>query len=336
MEWWQDLTLIWTGIVAFAIIMYVLMDGFDLGLGILFPFAGKDSDRDIMMNTVAPVWDFNETWLILGGAGLFAAFPLAYAVILPALYLPLLVMLIALIFRGVAFEFRFKANASRFLWDRSFHFGSLLATMVQGMALGAFIQGFNVENRAYVGGMFDWFSIFSVVTGLALVAGYALLGCTWLIWRTEGSLQEWAYNLSKPLFLAVVGFVGVVSIWTPLLNDTIAQRWFSWPNILYLSPVPILTAALALMFWRAINNRREVQPFALTMGLFLLSFLGLAVSLWPNVIPPDISIWDAASPPETQEFLLVGMVFLIPTILFYTVYSYYVFRGKVSEDAGYH
>jgi cytochrome d ubiquinol oxidase subunit II len=330
MEWWQDLTLIWTGIVAFAIIMYVLMDGFDLGLGILFPFAGKDSDRDVMMNTVAPVWDFNETWLILGGAGLFAAFPLAYAVILPALYLPLLVMLIALIFRGVAFEFRFKANASRFLWDRSFHFGSLLATMVQGMALGAFIQGFHVEDRAYVGGMFDWFSIFSVVTGLALVSGYALLGCTWLIWRTEGSLQEWAYNLSKPLFLVVVGFVALVSIWTPLLNDTIAQRWFSWPNILYLSPVPILTAGLALLFWRAINNRREVQPFAITMGLFLLSFLGLAVSLWPNVIPPDISIWDAASPPETQEFLLVGMVFLIPTILFYTVYSYYVFRGKVT------
>jgi cytochrome bd ubiquinol oxidase subunit II len=174
------------------------------------------------------------------------------------------------------------------------------------------------------------------VTGLALVAGYALLGCTWLIWRTEGSLQEWAFNLSKPLFLVVVGFVGVVSIWTPLLNDTIAQRWFSWPNILYLSPVPILTAGLALMFWRAINNRREVQPFALTMGLFLLSFLGLAVSLWPNVIPPNISIWDAASPPETQEFLLVGMSFLIPTILFYTVYSYYVFRGKVREDAGYH
>ncbi|WP_158044113.1 cytochrome d ubiquinol oxidase subunit II [Skermanella pratensis] len=336
MEWWQDLTLIWTGIVAFAIIMYVLMDGFDLGLGILFPFAGRDVDRDVMMNTVAPVWDFNETWLILGGAGLFAAFPLAYAVILPALYLPLTLMLIALIFRGVAFEFRFKAKSSRYVWDRSFHLGSLVATVVQGMALGAFIQGFTVENRAYAGGNFDWFSVFSLLTGAALVAGYALLGCTWLIWRTEGSLQEWAYKLSKPLFLAVIGFIALVSIWTPLANQTIADRWFSWPNILYLSPVPILTAALALLYWRAINKRYEVQPFALSMGLFILSFAGLAVSLWPNVIPPNISIWDAASPPETQEFLLVGMAFLIPTIVVYTIYSYYVFRGKIGEDVGYH
>jgi cytochrome d ubiquinol oxidase subunit II len=336
MEWWQDLTLIWTGIVAFAIVMYVLMDGFDLGLGILFPFAGRHEDRDVMMNSVAPVWDFNETWLILGGAGLFAAFPLAYAVILPALYLPLLAMLIALIFRGVAFEFRFKAKSSRYLWDASFHFGSLVATFAQGMALGAFIQGFTVENRSYVGGMFDWFSLFSLFTGVALVLGYALLGCGWLIWRTEGTLQAWAYKLSKPLFLGVIGFISLVSVWTPLANETIAARWFTWPNILYLSPVPILTAGLALLFWRAINNRSEVQPFLLSMGLFLLSFAGLAVSLWPNVIPPDISIWDAASPPETQEFLLVGMAFLIPTIVIYTIYSYYVFRGKITEDVGYH
>lgn len=330
------LTIIWTGIIAFGVFMYVLMDGFDLGIGILFPFAADEDSRDVMMNTVAPVWDFNETWLILGGAGLFAAFPLAYAVILPALYLPILAMLIALIFRGVAFEFRFKARTSRYLWNWSFFGGSLLATFSQGVILGAFIEGIRVEGRDFVGGPLDWLSPFSLTTGAALCVGYALLGSTWLLWRTSGDIQDWAFRLARPLMLGLVGFIVVISIWTPLQHDAIAQRWFSMPNILILSPVPVLTAALAFGLWRAVLSRNEVQPFLMSMGLFLLSYLGLAISLWPLLIPPNITIWQAASPPETQIFLLVGMAFLIPTILIYTVYSYWVFRGKVEKGGGYH
>jgi cytochrome bd ubiquinol oxidase subunit II len=333
---WSALTLTWAGIVGFAVFMYVLMDGFDLGLGILFPHAPTDRDRDVMMNSVAPIWDFNETWLVLGAAGLFAAFPIAYAVLLPALYLPSLLMLIALIFRGVAFEFRFKARASRHWWDKSFHYGSLFATFAQGIVLGTFVQGVEVEGRNFAGGMLDWLTPFSLLCGVALVAGYALLGATWMIWRSTGPLQGWCRRVSRRLLLAVIVFVGIVSLWTPLLNDAIAQRWFSWPNLLYLSPVPLVTASLAFWLWRA-SETREALPFALAMGLFLLSYLGLAVSLWPNLIPPDISIWQAASPPETQVFLLVGMSFLIPTLLFYTAYSYWVFRGKVThESIGYH
>jgi cytochrome d ubiquinol oxidase subunit II len=330
-----DLTLIWAGIIAFAVFMYVLMDGFDLGVGILFPFAPREADRDTMMNSVAPFWDGNETWLVLGGGGLLAAFPLAYAIILPALYLPLLIMLIALIFRGVAFEFRFKANTSKHLWDKSFHYGSLTATFTQGVALGAFIQGFEVQGRDYVGGPFAWASWFSLITGLGLIAGYALLAAGWLILKTDGALQAWAYKLAKPLLLAVLGFIAVVSIATPLAKPDIAARWFSWPNIALLSPVPLITLALAIGIWRALEARREKRPFVFTMGLFALSYLGLAISLWPKVVPPDITIWQAAAARESQIFMLVGASVLIPIMLAYIAYNYWVFRGKVRGE-GYH
>ncbi|HYD69075.1 cytochrome d ubiquinol oxidase subunit II [Azospirillum sp.] len=330
------LTLAWVGIVGFAVFMYVLMDGFDLGIGILYPFAPSEEDRDVMMNSVAPVWDFNETWLVLGGAGLFAAFPIAYAVVLPAMYLPLLLMLIALVFRGVAFEFRFKANKSRHWWNKAFFLGSLLATFAQGVVLGAFIQGIRVEGRDFAGGMLDWLTPFSVFCGLALIGGYALLGSTWLIWRTIGRLQGWCFRVARRLMVAVMVMVGIVSLWTPFLEPAIAERWFSMPNILFLSPVPLVTAALAFGLWRALDDGREVQPFVLSMALFALSYLGLAISLWPNLIPPSITVWQAAAPPETQVFLLVGMAFLIPTILVYTAYSYWVFRGKVTGAFGYH
>ena len=330
-----DLPLIWALLIAFAVLMYVLMDGFDLGIGILFPFVRGERQRDDMMNSVAPVWDGNETWLVLGGGGLFAVFPLAYSVIMTALYAPLIAMLLALIFRGVAFEFRFKDPAHKPIWDVAFAGGSIVATFCQGIVLGAFIQGIAVADRSYAGGWFDWLTPFSLFTGLALVLGYAFLGAGWLIMKTEDELQARCYHLMSRLGLAIVAAVAVVSLWTPLLNPDIAARWFSWPNIAVLSPVPLLVAAAALALYRSLRRRYEVQPFLLAMALFLLSYLGLGISLFPAIIPPDVTIWQAAAPPESLGFMLVGALVLLPIILGYTGYAYWVFRGKVRGD-GYH
>ena len=331
-----DLPLIWGLLIGFAVLMYVVMDGFDLGVGILFPVIGNERHRDTMMNSVAPVWDGNETWLVLGGGGLFAVFPLAYSVLLTAFYAPLTVMLLALIFRGVAFEFRFKDPRHKRAWAVSFAAGSTLATFCQGIVLGAFIQGVAVEGRGYAGGWFDWLTPFSVFTGAALVAGYALLGATWLVMKTGGDLQERAYGLVLPLTTAVVAAIAFVSVWTPLLHEDIAARWFSWPNLLYLSPVPLAVAGVVFLLARAVANRHEVQPFLLALALFLLSYFGLGISLFPNIIPPAVSIWDAAAPDASLLFLLVGALVLLPVILGYTGYAYWVFRGKVGTDDGYH
>jgi cytochrome d ubiquinol oxidase subunit II len=330
-----DLPLIWAGIIGFGVVMYVVLDGFDLGLGILFPFAPSDAARGTMMNTVAPVWDGNETWLVLGGAALFGAFPLAYAVLLPAFYMPLIIMLLALIFRGVAFEFRWKSRSNRHWWDRAFAGGSIVATFAQGLVLGAFIQGVTVADRAYAGGMLDWLTPFSLMSGVALVAGYAFLAAGWLIMRCEGEVQDWAYRVMRPLLLAVLVAIGLVSLWTPLINADIAARWFTFPNIVWLSPVPLLVGGAALLLWRALAARAETLPFLLALALFLLAYGGLAISLFPYVIPPEITIWEAAAPDTSLIFMLVGTVILLPVILGYTAYTYWVFRGKVG-DAGYH
>ncbi len=332
-----DLPLIWAIIIIFGVMMYVIMDGFDLGIGILFPFLKGESDRDVMMNTVAPVWDGNETWLVLGGAALFGAFPLAYSVVLEALYLPLIFMLIGLIFRGVAFEFRFKARDNkRHIWDKAFIGGSLVATFFQGVALGAFIDGIPVVNRAYAGGGLDWLTPFSVFCGLALIVAYALLGCTWLIMKTEGSLQEAMHKLAKPLTLVLLVVTGIVSIWTPLTHADIASRWFSMPNLLWFMPVPLLVLLSVYALLKSVSQRAHYMPFIMTLILIFLGYSGLGISLWPNIIPPSISIWDAASPPQSQGFILVGTLFIIPFILVYTFWSYYVFRGKVKPEDGYH
>jgi len=332
----MDLPLLWAAIIAFAVFMYVLLDGFDLGVGILFPTARGDTERDIMMNSVAPIWDGNETWLVLGGGGLFAAFPVAYAIIMPALYFPLLIMLIALIFRGVAFEFRFKAKASRYLWDRAFIFGSVAATFSQGLVLGGFLQGFHVRGGRFAGGMFDWFSLFGVFVGVALVCGYALLGATWLIIKTEGELQRRMYGLARRLLWGVAGFIVVVSLWTPWYYPAVADRWFGWPEGLYVAWVPVTTALVVFGAYRALLRRREVLPFVLSLGLFLLGYLGLAYSLFPYVAPPSVTLWQAASTANALMFLLVGALIMMPIILFYSGYSYFVFRGKVRSDVGYH
>ncbi|PWC41161.1 cytochrome d ubiquinol oxidase subunit II [Azospirillum sp. TSO22-1] len=335
----MDLPLIWSAIIALGVFMYVLLDGFDLGVGILFPFVREKRDRDAMMNSVAPIWDGNETWLILGGASLLGAFPLAYATLLPAFYIPIMVMLFGLIFRGVAFEFRFKSTLRWPWWDASFFLGSLVATVMQGILLGAFITGVPVEaieagNWRYTGGALDWLTPFNLMCGAGLVCGYALLGATWLVLKTEGHLQRFSYRAAWWLAALVAAFLVVVSLWTPFAHPAIRERWFSWPNLLYLSPVPLVTGAVVLALFAALQRRRELAPFVLTMALFALSFLGLAISLWPYVVPRALTIWDAASPRDSQIFLLVGVAFLLPVILGYTVYSYRVFRGKVEE--GYH
>jgi len=291
----------------------------------------------VMMNTVAPVWDGNETWLVLGGAGLLAAFPLAYAVVLSAFYLPLIFMLVGLVFRGVAFEFRFKASDNeRHFWDKAFIGGSLLATFFQGVTLGAYIQGMPVANRAYAGGPLDWFSAFSLFAGLGLVVAYALLGSTWLIMKTEGSLQQRAYHITRRLVWALLAVIAVISIWTPLSDAHIAQRWFSISNLFWFAPVPLLVTASAILLFRSVNKKHHTMPFLLTLALIFLGYSGLGISLWPNIIPPSISIWAASSPPQSQGFTLVGALFIIPVILMYTVWAYYVFRGKVKQGEGYH
>ncbi|BCJ05108.1 MULTISPECIES: cytochrome d ubiquinol oxidase subunit II [Pseudomonas] len=332
-----DLPLIWAVIIIFGVMMYVVMDGFDLGIGMLFPFVKDERDRDVMMNTVAPVWDGNETWLVLGGAALFGAFPLAYSVVLEALYLPLILMLVGLIFRGVAFEFRFKARANkRHIWDKAFIWGSLVATFFQGVALGAFIEGFKVVDRKFVGGTLDWLTPFTLFSGLGLIVAYTLLGCTWLIMKTEGPLQKQMHDIARPLALVLLAVIGVVSLWTPIAYPQIAERWFSMPNLVWFMPVPILVLVTFYGLLRAVARNAHYTPFLLTLVLIFLGYSGLGISLWPNIIPPSISIWDAAAPPQSQGFMLVGTLFILPFILGYTYWSYYVFRGKVTHEDGYH
>ena len=331
-----DLTILWAFIIAFAVFVYVVMDGFDLGLGILFPLFPERSDRDVIMNSVAPVWDGNETWLVLGGGGLMAAFPLAYAILMPALYTPIIAMLLGLVFRGVAFEFRWHSQRERNRWDLAFTGGSLVAALAQGIALGAILQGVHVEGRQYAGGWWDWLTPFSILTGAALVVGYALLGATWLVMKTEGNLRDRAYHLSWVLLIAMLGAIGAVSIATPFLSVQYTHRWFAWPNILLTAPVPIAVAGVTLLLLRSLANKYDYQPFFLVLALFALSYAGLGISMYPYIVPQSITIWEAAAPENSLIFMLVGVAVLIPLILGYTAWAYWVFRGKVRPESGYH
>jgi cytochrome d ubiquinol oxidase subunit II len=332
-----DLPLLWAIIIGAGLMMYVVMDGFDLGIGILFPFVPGREERDAMVNSVAPVWDGNETWLVLGGASMLTAFPVAYSVILSALYLPLILMLVGLIWRGVAFEFRFKADdGHKAFWDKAFAWGSFTATICQGMALGAFIDGFRTHNGVYVGGLFDWLTPFSVFTGVGLLVAYALLGATWLVMKTEGKLQSDMRRVGKSITILLFAAIVITSLWTPLSHRAVAERWFSLPNILLFAPVPILVVISTVALSKALASTSQSLPFVLTLILLFLGYSGLAISMWPNIVPPYISIWDAASPPQSLGFALVGALFIIPFILAYTTWSYYVFRGKVKAGEGYH
>jgi cytochrome d ubiquinol oxidase subunit II len=331
-----DLPFIWAGLIAFAVLAYVVLDGFDLGIGILFPLAKDKHDRDVMMNSVAPVWDGNETWLVLGGGGLMAVFPLAYATVLPALYAPLIAMLLGLVLRGVAFEFRWRTKRGQFLWDWAFSGGSLIATFAQGMALGALVQGIPVVNRAYAGGWWDWVSPFTVLTGVALVMGYALLGATWLVMKTEGELQEKSRRQAWFTAAGTIVLIGAVSLWTPFLEPLYFARWFAWPAMLFSAIVPLLVLVCIYGLYTGLRDMSDYRPFLSSLGLFILCFVGLGISFYPYIVPPSLSIWDAAAPDKSLGFLLVGALILMPLILAYTAYSYWVFRGKVDPHEGYH
>jgi cytochrome d ubiquinol oxidase subunit II len=334
MEWY--LPVIWAALIGAAVAFYVILDGFDLGTGILFPFARTERERDQMMNSVAPFWDGNETWLVLGGGGLWVAFPQAYAVIMPALYLPVIVMLLALVFRGVAFEFRWVAVTSKSYWNFAFAAGSTVAAFCQGLILGGLIHGIKVENGVFAGGPLDWATPFALICGLGVVVGYALLGATWLVLKTDGTVAERARGQAKGLLIAVLAFMAVVSIWTPVAFEPIARRWFSTPNIYFLWPVPLLTALTALMAWRWLEEGREALPFLASIVLFLLGYLGLVISSFPYLVPPSLTIWQTAAAPSSQAFMMAGTVVLLPLILSYTIWSYWVFRGKVREGESYH
>ena len=331
-----DLAFIWAALIAFAVLAYVLFDGFDLGIGMLFAASSDKAERDTMMNSVAPVWDGNETWLVLGGGGLFAVFPLAYAIVMPALYAPIMAMLLGLVFRGVAFEFRWRDPGHERLWDWAFVIGSGIAAFAQGVALGALVQGIPVSNRAYAGGWWDWLTPFSILTGVALMVGYLLLGATWLVLKTSGELQARAYAWARVAAAALLVLIGIVSLWTPFLSEVYRARWFAWPQVLYTAPVPLMVLGCALVLFRGIGRRRELSPFLAAIGLFVLCYIGLGISFYPYIVPPTLSIWQAAAPHESLSFLLVGAAVLLPLILLYTGYSYWVFRGKVGAAGGYH
>ncbi|WMY10500.1 cytochrome d ubiquinol oxidase subunit II [Paraburkholderia phenoliruptrix] len=332
-----DLPLVWAAILAFAVLAYVLLDGFDLGVGILFAVERNRDDRDLMVNSIAPVWDGNETWLVLGGGGLFAVFPLAYSIILPALYPPIIAMLLALVFRGVAFEFRFRATGSgRAWWDVAFFSGSAMAALCQGLVLGGLLQGIHVVGVSYSGGWWDWLTGFTVLCGLAVVVGYTLLGACWLIWRTEGALHERCRRHARTTAVAVLALIVVVTLWTPMLQGALAERWFRWPAVAFTAPVPVLLVLLAVGFWRSLSSRRHGLPLLFAYGIFILCYAGILISLYPNLVPPGISFRDAAAPHASLLFLLVGAAITVPMILGYTIYAYSVFKGKMRPGEGYH
>jgi len=332
-----DLSLIWLVIIAVGVFIYVVLDGFDLGIGLLFPLFPDKQDRDVMMNTVAPVWDGNETWLVLGGACLLAAFPVVYSAVLSALYLPLVLMLVGLIFRGVAFEIRAKANRTQPLWDLAFMGGSALATFCQGVALGAYIQGIRVEHHEFAGGGMDWLSPFSLFTGVGVLVTYAMLGAGWLLIKTDGRLQARLYQLMRPLTLVFLFVMALVSLFTPMVDPAIATRWFTAPNVYYLLPLPVTACLCGIGIWWALSRKQEYRPYWLTLLMVALGYAGFLISIWPHLIPPSVTLWEAAAPASSQRFALYGAVIILPVILTYTALGYWVFRGKVrASDEGYH
>ena len=337
-----DLPLIWAGLLAVAVLLYVLLDGFDLGVGIPFPFARSPKDRDVMMDSIAPVWDGNETWLVLGGGGLFAAFPLAYSILAPALYLPLILMLLALILRGVAFEFRLHGRKrGKAFWTAAFAGGSLMATLAQGLVLGGFIQGVTVKDGQFAGQPFDWLTPYSLLVALGLVAGYALLGAGWLIWKTKDDLHGDARRWAAIAGGATAVLLAAVSLATLIVHPRIAARWgfedghFTIGMLPFL-PIPILGAAGLLIVAEGLRRKEHGMPYAGAALVFLSGYLGLAVGFFPAIVPYDIDFRQAANADNALALMLVGVGIMLPLILGYTAWVYWLFRGKVGDGEGYH
>ncbi|WP_341663953.1 cytochrome d ubiquinol oxidase subunit II [Vibrio sp.] len=332
----MDYALVWYALIGLAVLIYVILDGFDLGIGILFPSAHSEIERDMMMNSIAPVWDGNETWLVLGGGGLFAVFPLAYSVVMPALYAPLILMLLGLILRGVSFEYRFKTKKGKFLWDTAFFVGSLTATLMQGIMLGALLQGIEMEGRAYSGDWFDWLSPFSLFCSLALVFAYVLLGSCWLMMKLPNDLTERYEMIAKRAGVGMVACIAIVSIWLPLQNGLIFDRWFSFPNTLVLLCIPALSAWFIKQLYVSLQNHKALKAYLCGIALFVLAATGFGVSTFPYLIPFSLTYSQAAAPDESLKFLLAGTVFLLPLIMAYSAYTYWVFRGKMKHGEHYH
>ncbi|WP_226579047.1 cytochrome d ubiquinol oxidase subunit II [Acuticoccus sediminis] len=329
-----DLPALFAALVAFCVVVYVLADGFDLGVGILFLLAPRDADRDLMMASIEPVWDGNETWLVMGGTLLLATFPAGYYVLLPAFYLPVMTMLFALIFRGVAFGFRLQTRRLRWVWDLAFAAGSVVATLCQGFILGGLVGGVTVRDGMFAGGPFDAFGWLGLACGLGLLGGYALLGAGWLIWKTGGPTQVFAREVAHAALLLTGAMMVVVSAWSAIAVPEVAARWFAWPGIAWLSPVPLLAAAVMATLWRRIWTGGDAGTFVLALALFLLGFVGLVVSLWPYVVPRHITLWQGAADPQTLAFAGVGLLLIVPIVLAYQAHAYWVFRGKTRLTLG--
>lgn len=338
-----DLPLIWAGIIATGVLLYVILDGFDLGVGILFPFARSPEDRNVMMDTIAPVWDGNETWLVLGGGGLFAAFPIAYGALLPAMYIPVFLMLLALILRGVAFEFRLRGRKrGKAFWTAAFAGGSLTATFAQGLILGGFIQGVTIEDGVFAGQPFDWLTPYTLLVAVGLVAGYTLLGATWLIWRTSDELHGDAHRWAWIAGGVTAALLAAVSLATLFVHPRIAARWGFADGALDLAelapklPIPLLgLAGLAILF-AGLARRSHGWPHLGATLIFLSGYAGLAAGFFPYIVPYAVTFRQAASAENALGFMLVGTSVILPVILGYTVWVYWLFRGKVTHDAGYH
>jgi cytochrome d ubiquinol oxidase subunit II len=321
------LSVFWATLIGFALIFYVILDGYDLGVGILSGMTADDSHRDIMMDAIAPFWDGNEVWLILVGAGLFASFPMVYSIFLSAFYLPVALMLMGLVFRGVAFEFRHHAGRNRWIWDRGFFLGSLVVSFVQGVAMGRMVQVLPVAGGQYAGGPFDWLTPFSLFTGIALVLGYALLGAGWLIFRTQGPVQDWAYTRIKLFLPGVLAVLGLVAIYTLSTHMRVKDRWL---HDIWLALFPLMIILASWGVWTGVKRRIDWAPYGMSVIIFAAAFMTLEASFWPYLIPFSVTIQEAAAPVQSLSFLFYGAgIVLFPVILFYTGMVYWIMRGKV-------
>ena len=329
------LALAWCGIIAFGIIMYVLLGGFDLGIGIMSIFFRKEEERDLLISTILPVWDGNQTWLVFGGAALYGAFPLAFSEILPIMYIPILLMVISLLFRGIAFEFRLKAIKTKPLWDYCFFIGSIFAVIAQGLILGTFVQGFTIQPTSELSNFHEWLNPFGIGCALGLISGYSLLGANYLIIKTTGNLQEKCFSISSKMqYIILLGFI-MVSVWSPFLDPAIMERWLNLKNMPFLAILPFITLILFFLHRYAIKNKLEHAPFWCVIGMFLMCYIGFIISIYPYIVPRKITYLEAAADRSSLLFMLIGACIMLPPLLYYTYHSYKIFSGKVTKKLGY-